>query len=93
MTATLLLRERRVTELGFVEVVIWGLEEPLNGSSHRFKYRLAFVVEGECVLRYDNESGKGDHRHTAAREKPYTFVSVDQLLDDFLADVARWEDK
>jgi tRNA (Thr-GGU) A37 N-methylase len=32
-------------------------------STHAFKYRLAYVVGGECVLRYDNERGKGDHRH------------------------------
>jgi hypothetical protein len=48
-------------------------------------------VEGECVLRYDNDAGKGDHRHLGTREMPYVFVSVDQLLDDFLADVAAWK--
>jgi len=91
MKAELLMRERRVLEVGFVEVIVWGLPEPLSGSTHRFKYRLAYVVEGECVLRYDNESGKGDHRHMGGRETTYVFISVDQLLDDFLADVARWK--
>lgn len=43
------------------------------------------------MLRYDNESGKGDHRHMGGKETTYVFVSVDQLLDDFLADVARWK--
>jgi hypothetical protein len=43
------------------------------------------------VLRYDNEAGKGDHRHVGTKEMPYVFVSVDQLLDDFLADVAAWK--
>ena len=65
----------------------------MSGSLHSFKYRLAYVVGGKCVLRYDNELGKGDHRHTGRKEKPYDFVSVDQLLDDFLADVARWREK
>ena len=91
MRAELLMRERRVLEVGFVEVIVWGLPEPLSGSTHSFKYRLAYVVEGECVLRYDNESGKGDHRHMGGKETPYVFISVDQLLDDFLADVARWK--
>lgn len=59
--------------------------------AHDFKYRLAYVVEGECVLRYDNESGRRDHRHMAGKETKCMFVSVDQLLDDFLADVARWK--
>jgi len=91
MKAELLMRERRVLEVGFIEVIVWGLPEPLSGSTHSFKYRLAYVVEGECVLRYDNESGKGDHRHMGGKETTYVFVSVDQLLDDFLADVARWK--
>ena len=91
MKAELLMRERRVLEVGFIEVIVWGLPEPLSGSTHSFKYRLAYVVEGECVLRYDNESGKGDHRHMGGKETTYVFISVDQLLDDFLADVARWK--
>jgi hypothetical protein len=91
MKAELLMRERRVLEVGFIEVIVWRLPEPLRGSSHSFKYRLAYIVEDECVLRYDNESGKGDHRHTGGKETTYAFVSVDQLLDDFLADVARWK--
>ena len=91
MKAELLMRERRVLEVGFVEVIVWGLPEPLSGSTHSLKYRLAYIVEGECVLRYDNESGKGDHRHIGGKETTYVFISVDQLLDDFLADVARWK--
>jgi len=87
--AELLMRERRVLEVGFIEVIVWRLPEPLSGSSHSFKYRLAYIVEDECVLRYDNESGKGDHRHMGGKETTYAFVSLDQLLDDFLADVAR----
>jgi Family of unknown function (DUF6516) len=91
MKAELLLRERRVLEAGFIEVIVWRLLEPLSGSNHSFKYRLAYVVDGECVLRYDNEAGKGDHRHMGTKQMPYVFVSVDQLLDDFLADVATWK--
>ena len=49
------------------------------------------MVASECVLRYDNEAGKGDHRHGGTEEMPYVFVSVDQLFDDFLADVAAWK--
>jgi hypothetical protein len=93
MKAELLMRERRALEVGFVEVIVWRLPEPLSGSTHGPKYRLAYVVAGECVLRYDNEAGKGDHRHLGAEETPYGFVSVDQLVDDFLADVAAWKEK
>ncbi len=89
--AELLMRERRVLEVGFIEVVVWRLPEPLSGSTHSLKYRLAYVVDSECVLRYDNEAGKGDHRHMGIEEMPYGFVSVDQLLEDFLTDVAKWK--
>ncbi|KAB2872611.1 MAG: hypothetical protein F9K36_12230 [Burkholderiaceae bacterium] len=89
--AELLMRERRVLEVGFIEVIIWRLPEPVSGSTHSLKYRLAYVVEGECVLRYDNEAGNGDHRHVGSKEAPYVFGSVDELLDDFFADVARWK--
>ena len=61
----------------------------LPGSPHRFKYRLALVVSGECVMRYDNEAGKGDHRHVGDQEEAYEFVDVDKLLSDFRVDVER----
>lgn len=91
MKAELLMRERRVLEGGFIEVVVWRLPQPVSGSTHSLKYRLAYVVDSECVLRYDNEAGKGDHRHVGTEEMPYVFISVDQLLEDFLADVAEWK--
>ena len=43
--------------------------------------------EGERTVGYDNEPGKGDHRHYAHREEPYTFTTPEQLIWDFLADV------
>lgn len=64
--ARLLLRERRIiAEDRFAEIVIWELPRPVAGSRHRLKYRLAFVVDEICVLRFDNETGKGDHKHVA----------------------------
>jgi Family of unknown function (DUF6516) len=65
--------------------------EPYVTQVGPFGKALAYVVDGEWVLRYDNEAGKGDHRHMGTEEVPYVFVSVDQLLDDFLADVATWK--
>jgi hypothetical protein len=45
------------------------------------------VVDGVCVLRYDNEAGKGDHRHVRDEEHDDRFKSADQLLADFWKDV------
>jgi hypothetical protein len=72
-------------------MVIWRLPRKLPGSTHDFKYRLAFVVDGICVLRYDNEAGKEDHRHIGTKEERYPFTTVEKLLADFWADVDRWE--
>jgi hypothetical protein len=91
MRAELLQRERLVlAEDAFAEVVIWRVPRSVRGSTHRFKYRLALVVAGECVLRYDNESGKGDHRHFGKVVAPYTFSSYEKLMSDFWADVESW---
>jgi hypothetical protein len=51
------------------------------------------VARNVCVLRYDNEAGKGDHVHIGDRERPYRFVDPDRLVADFLADVRRWLDE
>lgn len=91
MRAMALMRRRVVMAAdAFVEVVIWRVSEPLLPSTHLFKYRLAYVVDQRCVLRYDNERGKGDHRHVEERDEPYAFSTPDRLLADFEADVARW---
>lgn len=60
------------------------------GINPRLHDRLAYVVNGTWVVRYDNESGKGDHRHFNTRERSYTFETPEKLLADFQADMARW---
>ncbi len=90
MKAELLLRERHQTaDNAFVELRVWRVPHPVRGSEHEYKYALAYVVKGICVLRYDNEAGKGDHRHHRGREEPYEFRGIDRLLADFEADVER----
>ena len=90
MKATRILNDRRqISDNMFAQMVIWHVPAPLKGSEHQFKYRLAFVVDGVCVMRYDNEAGKGDHRHYGAREEPYIFTTLETLLEDFQADIIR----
>ncbi len=91
MKAVLLLDERHVvSESAFVELRIWRVPKPVAGSAHTFKYSLAFVVSGACVLRYDNETGKGDHKHIGDRQFDYGFSTAENLLDDFWDDVSKW---
>jgi Family of unknown function (DUF6516) len=90
--AELLLKERVVLgPAAFAELVVWRVPKSVRGSSHDFKYRLALVVNRVCVMRYDNEAGKGDHRHVIrGGEQPYQFIDVDRLLEDFWRDVDKW---
>jgi len=91
MKAAELIRTRIVyAEDAFAELVLWRLPMSAEGSLHGFKYRLVYIVRGECVLRYDNEVGKGDHRHFAGKESTYLFTTPDQLIADFQNDIARW---
>ena len=91
MGATALIRRRVVLAAdAFAEIVVWRVDPPVPTSTHGFKYRLAYVVGGECVLRYDNERDKGDHRHFGPEESPYAFSTPEQLMSDFNADVMRW---
>ena len=91
MKAVALIRRRVVLAIDtFAEIAVWRVSEPVHPSLHLFKYRLAYVVKDECVLRYDNERGKGDHRHFGPDEMPYAFLTPDQLMLDFNADITRW---
>lgn len=77
-------------ENSFAELVVWKLSERPAGSSHDFKYRLALVSNNACVMRYDNEAGKGDHKHAGEVETDYAFSDLDRLQADFWADVEQW---
>jgi hypothetical protein len=89
MPAKLILKDLSVYEGGYIqEMVIWGLEQPVVGSKHLYKYRLFFGVPDHRIVGYDNERPKGDHRHYGMREEPYHFTTIQKLLADFMADVA-----
>ena len=89
--AALVLHEKFVRNDGaIVEVVIWQLPQATQERPHALKYRMYFGREGKCVVRYDNESGKGDHRHIGDKEMPYRFVSLAKLRQDFETDIRKY---
>ena len=91
MKATALARSKEVRDDGsIVEVIIWELPEPVPPSTHLFKYRLFYGTRRSGRVQYDNERGKGDHRHINGRESQYAFSTIEQLLEDFERDVATW---
>jgi len=89
--AVLLLDEKVVLADGAIlELVIWRLPRATPDRPHGLKYRLYFGRRGICLVCYDNESGKGDHRHIKGREEAYDFISVERLRQDFEADIRKY---
>ena len=72
-----------------VEMVIWCVPAAVPPTTHGLKYSLFYGRPGVREVGYDNERGKGDHRHFKGRETTYEFTNVEQLTADFWADVSR----
>ena len=90
MKATRIFYDKAVLPDGFiVEMVIWQLPTPSPERHHGLKYRLYFGRDGQRIVGYDNERGKGDHKHILDVEKRYKFTTPQKLVADFLADIER----
>ena len=90
MKATRLFHDKTSLPDGsIVEMSIWRLPATDPGRPHGLKYSLCYGRPGERFVGYDNERGKGGHKHVAGREMRYHFVSVEHLVADFLTDVER----
>jgi hypothetical protein len=90
MKARLAFHDKQVLPDGsIVEMKIWEVPESVPGSKHRLKYSLFYGRPGQRLVGYDNERGRGGHRHIEDQEQPYSFSTPERLIDDFLADVRR----
>jgi hypothetical protein len=90
MAADLIVDLKRVLDDGsIVQIRIWRLPGRSAERPHGLKYSLFYGRAGQRIVGYDNEAGKGDHRHYGDRETPYRFVSLEQLIEDFWSDVTR----
>jgi len=91
MRARLIYRERFIyADAAIREMVLWQLPEKTAEKPHGMKYRLYYgLADGTCIVRYDNETGKGDHRHIRGREEPYQFKDVETLVANFLEDIEK----
>lgn len=88
MNATLIFKAKETSGDYIREMVVWRLDKPVSGCRHNFKYRFYYgMIDGTCLVRYDNERGKGDHKHIAGTECQYIFRSLKSLFADFLADI------
>lgn len=70
-----------------VEMTIWQLPAAGKERPHGLKYSLFYGRDGQRIVGFDNERGKGCHKHIGAKELPYRFVSVGKLVADFLSGV------
>jgi hypothetical protein len=62
----------------------------LPGCELSYKYRLyCGTVARTSIVRYDNERGKGDHKHLRGAEQPYEFKNIRSLIADFRRDVRK----
>lgn len=80
-------RRIQIADNAFASIRILEVDPVILGSQHRYKYSLAYIVDGECVMRYDNERGKGDHKHIGEQEYPVTFTTIENLIASFQADI------
>ena len=88
MRAKLLFHQRIDYDDGaIVEMVIWRIPSPVPPSTHGLKFSLFYGRPGVREVGYDNERGKGDHRHLQDVETAYQFTDVEQLVADFWSDV------
>ncbi len=74
---------------GIVQIRIWRLPEPTAERPLGLKYSLFYGRDGRRIVGYDNESGKGDHRHYRRREERYAFTTFEALVTDFWRDVRK----
>ena len=89
MAARLLYREKYIYSDGAIrEMILWQLPGKTPDRPHGLKYRLYYgLKDGTCIVRFDNESGKGDHKHVGGREEDYRFRNVETLVADFLVEI------
>lgn len=88
MTAELLIHEKLFLDAdSLIEIRVWRVPKPVPPTKHGLKYSAVYIVKRKRIVGYDNERGKGDHRHFYDEETAYQFESIEKLLADFKADI------
>ena len=67
-----------------LELRLWRVPQPVPPSTHPFKYALFYGRPGVRLVLFDNERGKGDHKHIREVESSYAFTTPEALVADFL---------
>ena len=92
MKAVLITQFKDIAANGYIiEMVVWHVPTPVPPTTHHYKYRLVYIVDNKRVVGFDNERGKGDHKHWNDAEYPYVFNNIETLIEDFLLEVDKWK--
>ena len=94
MAARMLFHHKEIRGDVIIEMMIWQLPAVTAQRPHGLKYRFYCGTADACLVRHDNESGKGDHRHYGEWQEIYVFQSIERRLADFRNDFIRlagWE--
>ena len=67
------------------------MPKPTDDKPHGYKYSLVYIVEDKRVIGYDNAESKGDHRHIRGEVKPYRFIDIWKLIEDFHRDIEKFK--
>lgn len=90
MKAQRIFYDKAVLPDGFIiEMTIWQLQNGSTERPHGLKYSLFYGRDGVRLVGYDNERGKGDHKHIRDVETRYKFQNVEKMVADFMADVEK----
>ena len=66
------------------ELKVWDVGESTHyPEGIKFSLFLVQPESGEIILGIDNHKPKGPHLHMDGREQPYSFKTIDQLIEDF----------
>ncbi len=84
-----LIEHRKLTfdDGSIIEIRIWRLPGATLERPHGLKYSLFYGRPGDRIIGYDNEAGKGDHRHYRGKQEKYHFATYGELIRDFMNDV------
>ncbi len=69
-----------------VEMKIWEIPGD-DRYPVGYKYSLYATHDGTVLVGYDNHHPKGHHRHLGDHEAPYRFTTIENLRNDFKADL------
>ena len=74
------------------QVKVWEFPKTKK-QPEGIKYHFAYIHNGKRVLGYDNEIGKGHHKHLFGKETKIIFKGIKELYNQFIKEVKQLRKK